>query len=478
MGKRGKIPPRPVTGRAIVESADEFMFREEDGARLVKPYTFNYLVNVKDRWEGMSVAELFEHEFRSRNIEYYRSACRMGRITVCGEIVDPDDKGILRQAMWLTHLVHRHEPAVIEIPKLRILRSSDQLIAVVKPAGLPCHPVGQYRKNTVLGVVHGEFGMHDACAIHRLDRPVSGVLLIARNAEVANFFRMVLQEKTSIRKSYVARVTGSFPPNSCPLHAKGEKNFFSDGEIHPEFFDPPVQDAKDGGEDTTSESTCSCWMYCDDPLEYNVRTGVGSISRGGQLSKECSTRFRLLKALPGGKESLVVCEPLTGRSHQIRLHLQSIGFPISNDPLYGPGITREMALEAALPPLPDYEQRANEPSSSSTAVTGPSELSAEDKDEAFKPPGSGWDESDLRRVKCLHCPNISCPRLGYKVVGNADDLDILFLHSYRYQVDFRGCTDDILGRVTSVLDSPESKMLTISCPVPGEWSDLEYTPYA
>ena len=475
-GKPNKIPRRPEVSRAIVESSDEWVTREEDGARLVKPYTFTYLVNVKERWEGKSVAEVFENEFRGRDIEYYRSACRTGRITLCGKTVDPDDRRVLRQCQWLTHLIHRHEPAVIEIPKLKVLRSSDQLVAVVKPAGLPCHPVGQFRKNTVLGVVHGQLGMPDACAIHRLDRPVSGVLFIARNTEIANFFRIVMQEKTSIRKSYVARVTGNFPKHTCALHsseAQEETNFFVNGEIAPEFFDPPGPNEETEGE----KQECTCWMYCNEPLEYDLRAGVGCISKGGPLAKECSTRFRLLKSLPGKDESLVVCEPLTGRSHQIRLHLQAIGFPISNDPLYGPGITREEALLAAQPPLPTYEIPQGK---KHEKVRGAPGMTTEEDDESFKPPSdsSGWTEEDLRRVRCVHCPHISSPRQGYKV-GNdwSDDLDILFLHSYRYQVDFQGCSDDILSRVESVLDTPGSKLLTISAPVPSEWSDLEFQPY-
>ena len=65
---------------------------------------------------------------------------------------------------------------------------------VVKPACLPVHTVGQYRKNTVLGVLQAErpdLGM--LLCTHRLDKPVSGLMLLARNPAAANRMRKQLE---------------------------------------------------------------------------------------------------------------------------------------------------------------------------------------------------------------------------------------------------------------------------------------------
>ena len=71
---------------------------------------------------------------------------------------------------------------------------------------------GQYRKNTVLGVLEAERpDLGKLLPVHRLDRPVSGVLICARHSAAAEALRLEIAEKGSVRKLYVARVRGVFP---------------------------------------------------------------------------------------------------------------------------------------------------------------------------------------------------------------------------------------------------------------------------
>lgn len=64
----------------------------------------------------------------------------------------------------------------------------------------------------------------------------------------------------------------------------------------------------------------------------NPKDGIYCIAKNG---KACQTIFKLLKYDEVENRSLVYCRPITGRTHQIRLHLQHLGFPIINDPIYG-----------------------------------------------------------------------------------------------------------------------------------------------
>ena len=72
-------------------------------------------------------------------------------------------------------------------------------------------------------------------------------------------------------------------------------------------------------------------VLCDQPIDVSsLKLGISVISSSGKPS---CTIFKRIST--SGRTSLVHCQPLTGRTHQIRVHLQYLGFPIVNDPLYG-----------------------------------------------------------------------------------------------------------------------------------------------
>ena len=76
----------------------------------------------------------------------------------------------------------------------QVLGVTGNVVAVGKPASLPVHAAGQYRKNTVAGVLqamHPELGV--LLPVHRLDKAVSGVLLFARSSASANTLRLQIQ---------------------------------------------------------------------------------------------------------------------------------------------------------------------------------------------------------------------------------------------------------------------------------------------
>lgn len=71
-------------------------------------------------------------------------------------------------------------------------------------------------------------------------------------------------------------------------------------------------------------------VMCSEPIEVvSYKIGVCKVSEKG---KDCITRFKRLSY--NGKSSVVLCKPQTGRMHQIRVHLQYLGYPVVNDPLY------------------------------------------------------------------------------------------------------------------------------------------------
>ncbi|XP_061897603.1 RNA pseudouridylate synthase domain-containing protein 2 [Entelurus aequoreus] len=262
---------------------DETSHYFEDGLRKVRPYFFDFKTYCKGRWIGKSLMEVFEREFRTESIEYYQKAAKEGRIRL-NETPVEDLSVVLKNNDYMRNTVHRHEPPVVGKP-LEVLVDDGEVLVVDKPASIPVHPCGRFRHNTVIFILGKERGVSELHTVHRLDRLTSGVLLFARTLEASKKLDQLVRER-KLEKEYVCRVEGEFP--------EGEH-------------------------------------VCEEPiLVVSFKIGLCRVDPKG---KECRTVFQRLSF--NGKTSVVRCLPLTGRTHQIRVHLQYLGFPILNDPIYG-----------------------------------------------------------------------------------------------------------------------------------------------
>ncbi|XP_020505829.2 RNA pseudouridylate synthase domain-containing protein 2 [Labrus bergylta] len=265
------------------EHFDETSYYFEGGLRKVRPYYFDFKTYCKGRWIGKSLQDVFKSEFRAESIEYYQKACKEGRIRL-NETPVEDLSVVLRNNDHMRNTVHRHEPPVVGTP-LKVLVDDGEVLVVDKPASIPVHPCGRFRHNTVIFILGKERGVSELHTVHRLDRLTSGVLLFARTLEISQRLDQLVRNR-ELEKEYVCRVDGEFP----------------EGEL-----------------------------VCEEPiLVVSFKIGVCRVDPTG---KECRTVFQRLNY--NGKTSVVRCLPLTGRTHQIRVHLQYLGFPILNDPIYG-----------------------------------------------------------------------------------------------------------------------------------------------
>lgn len=256
----------------------------------MRPYYFEFISHVNKRWTGKTIVDLFADEFKGRQRDYYVGAVKSGRIKVDGETVPVSY--IVKSSQKITHFVHRHEPPVMT-DDVEILVNEPDVVTVCKPASIPVHPCGQYRKNTVVGILDAEHDLGPLFPIHRLDRLVSGLLIIARTAAKADFFRQQI-EGGMVKKRYIAKVIGVFPEDEKVVDANINYNG-SEGRS-------TAEEANSSGDDKKVKGKPAC------------------------------TKFTRIDT--NGTHSLVLCEPVTGRTHQIRVHLQYTGHPIGNDPLY------------------------------------------------------------------------------------------------------------------------------------------------
>lgn len=290
----------------------------EDGLRRVRPYHFTYTTWCKERWRGRELIDIFDSEFRDRPLDYYRRAMEGGEVAVNRKTVGPHY--VLRNGDCITHTLHRHEPPVTADP-MSILHEDSDMIVLNKPSGVPVHPSGRYNYNSVTEIMKSERGPGWlAYPCNRLDRLTSGIMFIAKNPRAAVELGDQIAART-VRKEYIARVMGRFP----------------DGEV-----------------------------VCDQPiLAISPKLGLNRVRANG---KHARTVFKRLAYYPprdeedgpttggeadlraaaqapadgeGGRPwvhekgySIVRCMPVTGRTHQLRVHLQYLGHPIQNDPIY------------------------------------------------------------------------------------------------------------------------------------------------
>ena len=224
--------------------------------------------------------------------------------------VQSEEHVLLWRAPWDEQQVPTDVPVLFE---------DEHILAVSKPAGLPVHPTARYHKNTLINVLKAARPGQFLTLCHRIDRETSGVLLVGKSAEADRAVKKVIESR-GIEKTYVAMTWGV--PD--PARAAGVAGTVT-----------PAPD--DGAGAFRFERS----IELDPTSSYRVKMRLG-ISVDALTA---STRFRVVgtRARAGapadGSYSLVRCELETGRQHQIRIHLATLGAPIVGDKLYGPDET-------------------------------------------------------------------------------------------------------------------------------------------
>jgi len=236
-----------------------------------------------------------------------------GRVTVNGVRAAKSDR--LKNGDHINILIPEKESAGVTAQdiKLDIIYEDDYIIVVDKPRGMVVHPGNGNRDNTLANALafHCAAGLSDVNGavrpgiVHRLDKDTSGLIVAAKTNGAHHTLAVEFKERR-VRKIYNAIVLGHVDRDA--------------GRI-----EMPV-----GRHETE-------------------RTRMAVLPGG----RSAATLFKVIKRLPCRRTWLEL-EILTGRTHQIRVHLERIGHPVAGDPVYGRGAHRNIC-----PPDPESKGGEN-----------------------------------------------------------------------------------------------------------------------
>ena len=222
---------------------------------------------------------------------------------------------IVKNGDIISHTLHRHEPPVTAQP-IGIVHEDDDMIVINKPAGLPVHPAGRYNYNSIVEIMRAERGHQwNPLPCNRLDRLTSGIMFIGKHGKAAERIAIQIKEHT-VKKEYIARVIGEFP----------EGDIICDQPIMQVSPKLGLNRARASGK--SAMTVFKRLAYYPAPVASNPKT---SPAQQTPLTYS-NDKGQPWKAKTG--YSIVRCLPLTGRTHQLRVHLQYLSHPIANDPIY------------------------------------------------------------------------------------------------------------------------------------------------
>lgn len=311
----------PPPAKAVEEAA-----AGEAAASGAAPLTGPQAVEIAEADAGERVDRLLARRLPALSRSRVKGLIEAGALTAAGATIDEPSTRVKAGQRYLLTI----PKAVAARPEaqardLEILYEDAALLVLDKPAGLVVHPapgnLDQTLVNALLAHCGDSFagigGVRRPGIVHRLDKDTSGLMVVAKT-EVAHRALTEQFAARTIERRYRALVWGRL------------------------LAAPAVGTAADRA---TGKSVGVADGRAGEALERGWGEISGNIGRSPRNRKKMAvlpgggkpavTRFKVERLMAGGAVSMIVCRLLTGRTHQIRVHLASRGHPLLGDPLYG-----------------------------------------------------------------------------------------------------------------------------------------------
>ncbi|MBO4703606.1 MAG: RluA family pseudouridine synthase [Bacilli bacterium] len=248
-----------------------------------------YVVTFKENGERLDKAVALLNSELSRS--FITKLIDEGKITINGKVEKPSFKVKENDEINIEEIVDVKSDIKEEDIPLDVVYEDDDILIINKPQGMVVHPANGHYSGTLVNAL---MFMEDSLSsingvirpgiVHRIDKDTSGLLCVAKNDNAHHFLAEQLKDHTMARE-YVALVRGIIKENSGTIEM------------------PIGRDKKD-------------------------RQKMAVVKEG----KPAVTHFQVLERFKD--HTLVKCQLVSGRTHQIRVHMSAIGHPVEGDPLY------------------------------------------------------------------------------------------------------------------------------------------------
>ncbi len=250
------------------------------------PYDNYRPLRITEAYDGATLIEALCGMFSHISRERWETVCASGRMLNDYKRALSASETVRAGAKLIQLVPGTVEPEVNT--DIRILHEDEAVIVLYKPAPLPIHPSGRFNRNTLKYLLAQVYHPQRPQPAHRLDANTAGLVVATRNRHFASLVQTQFANG-EVKKTYLVRVIGL-----------------------------PSEDS----------FTCTAAIGSEPGV-------AGSRKVDEEEGKAARTDFKVLRRL-ADNTTILEANPLTGRTHQIRIHLWQMGLPVCGDPVYLP----------------------------------------------------------------------------------------------------------------------------------------------